>query len=139
MYYRFTKVKHDPSKYENIMEYADNTVEPQLSNIEGLIKVQAIRLTESEMMVVAVYDNEDNAAKSAMKSMAIFGGMADMLTAAPEQFGGEIVMHTETITSYYMDIFLYFVSIFTKICLKGRKLKSYSLYLTFRIGHLSRL
>ena len=96
MYYRFTKVKHDPSKYENIMEYADNTVEPQLSNIEGLIKVQAIRLTESEMMVVAVYDNEDNAAKSAMKSMAIFGGMADMLTAAPEQFGGEIVWESNS-------------------------------------------
>ena len=91
MYQRFTRVKHDPSKYEAIMEYADNTVKPQLGGIEGLMQVQAVTISESDMMVVATYDNEENAAKGAMKSMAIFGGMASMLTAAPEQFGGEVV------------------------------------------------
>ena len=91
MYYRFTKVKHDPSKYDTIMEYADNTVRPQLASIEGLNQVQAVSLSDSEMMVIAAYDTEENAAKGAMKSMAIFGGMAAMLTAPPEQYGGEVV------------------------------------------------
>ena len=91
MYYRFTKVKHDPSQYETIMEYADNTVKPQLGSIEGLIQVKAVSLSDAEMMVIAEYDTEENAARGAMKSMAIFGGMAAMLTATPEQFGGEVV------------------------------------------------
>ena len=96
MYQRFTRVKHDPSKYEAIMEYADNTVKPQLGGIEGLMQVQAVTISESDMMVVATYDNEENAAKGAMKSMAIFGGMAAILTAAPEQFGGEVVWDSNT-------------------------------------------
>ena len=91
MYQRFTRIKHDPSKFESIMEYADKTVKPKLGDIEGLIQVQAVTISDSDMIVVASYDNEENAAKGAMKSMAIFGGMAAMLTAAPEQFGGEVV------------------------------------------------
>ena len=90
MYYRVTSVSYRPDSRDAVFAYADSARE-QLKAITGLTSVHTVETGEGEMLLVAVYDNQENAEEGAKVAQQVLGGMASLFTAMPTQQVGPVV------------------------------------------------
>ena len=90
MYYRITSVTYKPDSRDAVFAYADSARE-QMKAIAGLASVNTVETGEGAMMLIAVYDNQENAEAGAKIAQQVLGGMAGHFTAMPTQQVGPVV------------------------------------------------
>ena len=86
MYVRIIKLTFDPVNYDAMIKFRDNTIVPKLNEmrLQGLIRVRMFRASDSEVMILAGYDTKENYEATVPKTGEMMGGMAQWLTALPE-------------------------------------------------------
>lgn len=85
-----TSVSYKPDSRDAVFAYADS-VRDKLKAITGLAAVHTVETSEGAMMLIAVYDNQENAEEGAKIAQQVLGGMAGFFTAMPTQQVGPVV------------------------------------------------
>ncbi len=83
MYGRVTRFQGDPSRMAE-MESRIPDIKAQISKIEGGIANYAMWNNDGSGVAVAIYPDEATANAAQTHIQKIWGGLADLLTAAPE-------------------------------------------------------
>ena len=94
MYYRTTQLTFDPSKYDAILAYS-NSIKDQMRAIPGLIFTHTFRTGEDKLGVVARYESLAALEAGQQEINNIMGGIAQFLTAEPQQQMGEVIWRTD--------------------------------------------
>ncbi len=91
MYHRLTRVKHDPSEFEAIIDHFALLLPPQLDEITGLNSFQVLRTSTSEIIIVAIFDDMICASMASAWDDDIYGSLEPMMSAPPQTDEGEVV------------------------------------------------
>ncbi len=95
MYARITTLQSDPSRLEEMTSRFDELRE-QIKAIPGLIAVYSAWRADGQGVTTAIYESQDAAESSAPQIKAIWSGLADFLTGAPNV---EVYENVENLTA----------------------------------------
>ena len=90
MYYRITAVSFDPDRYDDMLT-ATEAARDEMKAIAGLQSAVIVRVGDGKSITIGAYDTEESAAPAQPKVQAIFGRLAEWLTAPPEVQEGPVI------------------------------------------------
>ena len=90
MYYRITNYNFDPSRYDEMLAYA-NSVKTDLHNIAGLNSANVCRSGENQAIIIAEYVDKKSLEAAAAQVAEIMSGLGAYMTAPPKATIGEVI------------------------------------------------
>lgn len=92
MHYRITKVQHQAGKQDAMAQHIDQ-MRDKVDQIQGLISVHLISVSDTESFGVSVYETEQQIIDAEAQFKEIMGGMMQFMTGPPEVSTGGIMWH----------------------------------------------
>ncbi len=92
MYASTITVTMRPDMHNEGIAFA-HAVTAQLTELNGIREYTAIETGENTMLVIVIYDSQQDWETAAPTAQSILGGMADMVAAPPQRVGGEVIIN----------------------------------------------
>ncbi len=83
MYARITTYQADPAKLDDMVSKLEEP-KAQINTISGLVDVYSVWRSDGQGVTVAIYEDQEAAEAATSQVQAIWGGMMEYLTAAPQ-------------------------------------------------------
>ena len=91
MYFRVTTYGFDPSRLDEFLAKANETLRDDLKAVAGLKTVHTCEISEGQGMIVARYDSEASATAAQSAIQGIFAQMAEFMTSPPDVKSGTVI------------------------------------------------
>ena len=92
MHYRITKVHHQSGKQKDMVSHI-SSMQDKVDEIDGLISVHLISISDTESYGISVYENEQKIIDAEAQFKEIMAGMIPFMTAPPEICTGGVLWH----------------------------------------------
>ena len=92
MFSTVINIKFKPGKIDEAVELSRSAVS-KLEGVPGIIEYTVINTGDDSAAVFVIYDSKDDWEAAAPKAQEILGGFADLVAAAPERAGGDVVVN----------------------------------------------